>query len=612
MAVRIQLRRDSAENWELNNPILAQGEIGLDLTTGNFKIGNGVNQWTQLNYFSVEVEDVISQQQLNDAIAAIGGDGLVFDSQNGVYDIDLSQVSQDIIPNTDETYDLGSSSKRWNDLYLSGNTIFLGDIQLKDNGDGTFGVFGTDGETTLETVLLEGQVTDFELSDEAGNIKARFTEHKEAAEGRLDTVEGRLDTAESDISNVEGRLDVIEGDDETPGSIEKALADAKAYTGLRELAITTAYEEAIDEAKLALGTNFSVADIEERDALEDLTIGDIVFVEDDGDDKWAQYKVISIDPLAFVKLMDEDVLLNSLSAESIKNAYESNEDTNAFTDAYVNKLESIQENAKDDQNADEVPYDNVNSQINANNVQDALDIIVTITEDIAADLLDHINDPILNFTQEQIIITESQISDLKDYEVVDATILRESDIGNKVEAFDQTILRSSDIGITVQAFDAETLKSSDIGITVQPYDFNTVIDSNYETFNSSGNYENLRAQATTAEDIGLGNVENYPMSSQVQAEEGNAENKYMSPLRTKQAILSQVPIYLTNNSFIDETAIDLKIASVGGDGIIWNTSNLKYDLDYATEIEAFEGTSQTKVLTPANSKFIVIDGGEFN
>jgi len=154
--------------------------ITSDTDTFNFKIGNGVDSWNNLNYFSVEVDDVISQQQLNDAIAAIGGDGLVFDSQNGVYDLDLSEVSQSIIPDTDEAYDLGSSTKKWRDLYLSGSTIFLGDIQLKDNGDGTFGVFGTDGSTTLETVLLPGQVTDTELSNDASDVKSRFAVHRDA------------------------------------------------------------------------------------------------------------------------------------------------------------------------------------------------------------------------------------------------------------------------------------------------------------------------------------------------------------------------------------------------------------------------------------------------
>ena len=76
MATRIQLRRDTAANWAANDPVLAIGEIGLDLTTYNFKIGNGIDKWTDLDYFSIAVDDVVSLQQLNAAIAAIDGVGL--------------------------------------------------------------------------------------------------------------------------------------------------------------------------------------------------------------------------------------------------------------------------------------------------------------------------------------------------------------------------------------------------------------------------------------------------------------------------------------------------------------------------------------------------------
>lgn len=48
MATKIQLRRDTATNWDTNNSILAQGEVGIDLTNNRFKIGDGVSTWAQL------------------------------------------------------------------------------------------------------------------------------------------------------------------------------------------------------------------------------------------------------------------------------------------------------------------------------------------------------------------------------------------------------------------------------------------------------------------------------------------------------------------------------------------------------------------------------------
>ena len=52
---RIQLRRDSALGWSTNNPILASGEIGIELPVANtdpakIKVGNGIHGWNTLPY----------------------------------------------------------------------------------------------------------------------------------------------------------------------------------------------------------------------------------------------------------------------------------------------------------------------------------------------------------------------------------------------------------------------------------------------------------------------------------------------------------------------------------------------------------------------------------
>ena len=50
MANRIQLRRGGAQEWANENPTLAQGEIGIELDTNRFKIGDGVRGWNTLPY----------------------------------------------------------------------------------------------------------------------------------------------------------------------------------------------------------------------------------------------------------------------------------------------------------------------------------------------------------------------------------------------------------------------------------------------------------------------------------------------------------------------------------------------------------------------------------
>lgn len=49
---KIQIRRDAASTWLTVNPILAEGELGLELGSGLIKIGDGIRTWTQLPYLS--------------------------------------------------------------------------------------------------------------------------------------------------------------------------------------------------------------------------------------------------------------------------------------------------------------------------------------------------------------------------------------------------------------------------------------------------------------------------------------------------------------------------------------------------------------------------------
>jgi len=56
-------------------------------------------------------------------------------------------VGSNIIPDGNNTRDLGSSSARFQDLYLSGSSIVLGDIVLKAGSGNVLDIFGADGTT---------------------------------------------------------------------------------------------------------------------------------------------------------------------------------------------------------------------------------------------------------------------------------------------------------------------------------------------------------------------------------------------------------------------------------------------------------------------------------
>jgi hypothetical protein len=50
MAHLIQFRRDTSANWASVNPVLEQGELGLETDTSKYKIGNGSTAWNSLAY----------------------------------------------------------------------------------------------------------------------------------------------------------------------------------------------------------------------------------------------------------------------------------------------------------------------------------------------------------------------------------------------------------------------------------------------------------------------------------------------------------------------------------------------------------------------------------
>jgi len=64
MANKIQLRRDTADNWDRVNPILDDGEPGLNITTNQIKYGDGNTTWRDLAYASgggfTDVEGVVT------------------------------------------------------------------------------------------------------------------------------------------------------------------------------------------------------------------------------------------------------------------------------------------------------------------------------------------------------------------------------------------------------------------------------------------------------------------------------------------------------------------------------------------------------------------------
>jgi len=119
------------------------------------------------------------------------------------------EVDSNIIPDDDNTYDLGSSSKEWKDIYIDG-VAYLDSIDL----NGT-----TITSTAAELNILDGvtaSATDINLIDGITNgtviaSKAIITDsNKDITGGRNITISGELDAATLDISgnaDIDGTLE---------------------------------------------------------------------------------------------------------------------------------------------------------------------------------------------------------------------------------------------------------------------------------------------------------------------------------------------------------------------------------------------------------------------
>ena len=134
------------DDVDADTALIDKRVLQYDATTGKF-VGT-----------TLETEDLILDG--TDASGSNAGDRLVMDGtdssssnagdgvdlQDGTFGapaLDLSAVDQDILPDTTDSRNLGSASKRWNDLFLSGDTIDLAGATISADGTGTIAISAT-------------------------------------------------------------------------------------------------------------------------------------------------------------------------------------------------------------------------------------------------------------------------------------------------------------------------------------------------------------------------------------------------------------------------------------------------------------------------------------
>ena len=106
MAIQVKLRRGTANQHSTFTGAI--GEVTVDTTNDTLRVHDG---------------------------ALAGGHRLARFSDIAAQSANLLSVSTNIVPSANVTYDLGTPDLAWRDLYLSGNTITLGDQTISTSGN---------------------------------------------------------------------------------------------------------------------------------------------------------------------------------------------------------------------------------------------------------------------------------------------------------------------------------------------------------------------------------------------------------------------------------------------------------------------------------------------
>ena len=242
MATRMQQRRGTASQWVSTNagagPILNAGEIGWESDTNKFKIGDGVNNWSSLDYFA-DVDSTV-----NPAFGtSITFEGATADSYETVL-----QVTD---PTADRTITLPN---------VTGTVITTGNLSDITN----IGVF-------TSTITMEGSsADDFELTlsagnptadrtitfpDETGTVQLRVTDVSDTEIGYLNGVTSAIQTQLDDKSTA-SKTETFTNKSISLGSNTVTSTLAQLNTAVSDADVASlAGSETLTNKTIALGSN---------------------------------------------------------------------------------------------------------------------------------------------------------------------------------------------------------------------------------------------------------------------------------------------------------------------------------------------------------------------
>ena len=168
MAVKFQLRRDTAANWTAANTVLDLGEPGFETDTRKLKIGDGATPWNSLDY--TIIQDFAELSNTPTTLAGYGITDAASSSDAG--------LAQSAIQPGDNVSELVNDSG-----YYSAGSAMTGTFDGTFTGDLKGSIFGDDSTPLVDAVnntinadVLFGTLTGNLIGNVTGNVTGQVSD----------------------------------------------------------------------------------------------------------------------------------------------------------------------------------------------------------------------------------------------------------------------------------------------------------------------------------------------------------------------------------------------------------------------------------------------------
>ncbi len=146
--------------------------------------------------------------------------------RNDIYAYDLTTsnltVQGNVLPYSNLAYNLGSEDHRWRDIYLSGDTIYLGDIKISRQQTGT-GINGIALQNSITNQYVDLIVSKLLVTNQSGGGLVEI----KSENGAIKTVEA-VGSGSGSSGEAQVRVEYTSAIDELPGTSNIFYTDARA------------------------------------------------------------------------------------------------------------------------------------------------------------------------------------------------------------------------------------------------------------------------------------------------------------------------------------------------------------------------------------------------